>query len=68
MQLKSSSLLGIRSSVILTVLSAILLAILELLKAMPQTKWVLFAIAAIGAILVLLNKKNGDETSKTGGK
>lgn len=69
MQLKSSSILGVRSSVLLTLISAILFVALEALKAMPQTKWVIVAIAAIGAILVLINKKPQetkpeDETSK----
>ena len=58
MQLKSDSFLGIRSSVILTVLALVLPVVLELLKGMPQTKWVTLAIALIGAILVLINKKD----------
>jgi uncharacterized membrane protein YeaQ/YmgE (transglycosylase-associated protein family) len=61
MKVKSDSVLGIRSSVILTVLAAVLLVVLETLKAMPQTKWVAIAVAVIGAILVLINKKNGEE-------
>ena len=61
MQLKSKSFLGVRSSVLLTVLSAILLAALEVLKGMPQTKWVVLAIAVIGALLVLINKEKEEE-------
>lgn len=63
MQIKSNSFLGIRSSVLLTVLSIILTAVLQVLKDMPQTEWVVFAIAVIGAILVLINKKR--EPSKS---
>ena len=57
MQLKSDSFLGIRSSVILTALALILPVLLEVLKGMPQTKWVTLAVAVIGAILILINKK-----------
>lgn len=61
MQLKSKSFLGIRSSVLLTIITTVLLVALETLKGMPQTKWVMLAIAVIGAILVVINKKQEEE-------